>query len=940
MSRLRKFPFVKRDANSRVGRRCERKRSVEHLEQRDLLAAVPLEFSVVVGNAAVATFDPWSSIGGFSQYVSRRSESHLEQFTEVPSLPNDEPTELMFRAVAVANGRFSFDDVTVGDQISIAIGRVDLSASPLELSIVTPTGEKLPIEFEHHATTLFVPAFVVDQPGDYVLRFSTPLDVPLTAFRNVSYENVTSANDSMENATALRLDPSDLDGVTIAGEAEVIQYSPLDEVLENGPVPETWQTSISHPAAGVFVESGVDGKSIILQTAEDPNGRKLEPGPILYYDSESGNVQVEARPRGLTTLEIGSRSGRFTGNPLPIFDENPFNVFSPQKLFVLTMDANFTLNPLVETIDFGSILPNGLTYDQLSRDLVFSGSYAPGGTLNPVSIVVDGDESSLVELRGTSRVELSIPTHDLSRLTFRYEWSELNGRDPRDASISHALRVVGPNETEGVRPIELRGCGWSVCEENFWLEPGAERIVLESIAADTRLEIHELKMEGGTTDWFEIVVSPNQTIELTTTSFRHESSIYDSDGERITNQVHRVKLTADGRPESYYLALRGPDSRESASADFSYVASLTNSTRDAGESHDFRANASEFHVGVQFTQVVDQRTCALEDFVWDGPPLEGIDFYGQHAYLTPAEPISEGHYQLSIAPESCLDLLGRSLRRTTSSIDFVPPKLVDVSLETLPWLPPGDGLLVLQYDEPVNAFPFPSSDWGAVFLESPEIRINLFDDAIEDRSSPKVLHDGNRVFLKLGNLTTGNHRVYTVAEGYSGIQDLNGNIAAPLVFDIPFIVSESLPPELGSFEPFDLDHSGIVDDNDLSLLESVAAIIRDQPSWSSTQGDERVSNQSPNVDSDVDLPKPQYDLNRDGQVNSMDIELLATNGLGLQIGDTNRDGRFDAADLAMLADIAYGTPAGWRSGDYDGDGYFTESDLTYLFQAAEFDRVL
>ncbi len=62
---------------------------------------------------------------------------------------------------------------------------------------------------------------------------------------------------------------------------------------------------------------------------------------------------------------------------------------------------------------------------------------------------------------------------------------------------------------------------------------------------------------------------------------------------------------------------------------------------------------------------------------------------------------------------------------------------------------------------------------------------------------------------------------------------------------------------------------------------------------------------------------PRFDLNGNGSVNQLDVDVLVTTILGTQYGDANLDGIVDRADVAALAGN-FGGPGGWAAGNFDG----------------------
>jgi hypothetical protein len=87
----------------------------------------------------------------------------------------------------------------------------------------------------------------------------------------------------------------------------------------------------------------------------------------------------------------------------------------------------------------------------------------------------------------------------------------------------------------------------------------------------------------------------------------------------------------------------------------------------------------------------------------------------------------------------------------------------------------------------------------------------------------------------------------------------------------------------------------------------------------------------------------QFDLNRDGKVDSEDARELIENVLNTSFGDSNLDGIFDSSDLVAIfqrgeyEDTVEGNST-WSEGDWNGDGDFNTSDLVIAFAAATYVR--
>lgn len=84
-----------------------------------------------------------------------------------------------------------------------------------------------------------------------------------------------------------------------------------------------------------------------------------------------------------------------------------------------------------------------------------------------------------------------------------------------------------------------------------------------------------------------------------------------------------------------------------------------------------------------------------------------------------------------------------------------------------------------------------------------------------------------------------------------------------------------------------------------------------------------------------------YDLDRNGQIDSEDLDFLVTNILGTNPGDANLDGVFDSSDLIQVfqfgeyEDGILGNST-WAEGDFNLDGEFDTGDLVAAFQSGSY----
>jgi uncharacterized delta-60 repeat protein len=115
---------------------------------------------------------------------------------------------------------------------------------------------------------------------------------------------------------------------------------------------------------------------------------------------------------------------------------------------------------------------------------------------------------------------------------------------------------------------------------------------------------------------------------------------------------------------------------------------------------------------------------------------------------------------------------------------------------------------------------------------------------------------------------------------------------------------------LETFDPYDLNRDGLVDTRDIDYLY---AALRSQNT------------------------EPRLDLNLDGKVDRADVDYLVRSVLKTEYGDVNLNGIFNSSDLVLVfqaGEYEDGVPRNsvWLTGDWNGDAEFSSSDFVFVFQ--------
>ncbi|MCA9167394.1 MAG: hypothetical protein KDB23_06980 [Planctomycetales bacterium] len=111
----------------------------------------------------------------------------------------------------------------------------------------------------------------------------------------------------------------------------------------------------------------------------------------LIYNPMNGNLALDAAGKLITTLEIQSAAGYFTGTPADGMVQPPFDVYTPNKYFLLRTSG-------IGDTDLGNVLPSGLTCFAVAADLTVLGSLKPFGSLGTVDMFMCPEPSCLLPL--------------------------------------------------------------------------------------------------------------------------------------------------------------------------------------------------------------------------------------------------------------------------------------------------------------------------------------------------------------------------------------------------------------------------------------------------------------------------------------------------------------------------------------------------------------
>jgi len=96
---------------------------------------------------------------------------------------------------------------------------------------------------------------------------------------------------------------------------------------------------------------------------------------VVVYDPADGHLWMNGNGLKVTTFELKSAGAKFIPENVPAGTFSPpFDVARPAKLFKLSTGG-------MDGVDFGNVLPAGLTFEAVMQDLNVNGSILPRGYL-------------------------------------------------------------------------------------------------------------------------------------------------------------------------------------------------------------------------------------------------------------------------------------------------------------------------------------------------------------------------------------------------------------------------------------------------------------------------------------------------------------------------------------------------------------------------------
>ncbi|MCA9171291.1 MAG: hypothetical protein KDB23_26650, partial [Planctomycetales bacterium] len=343
----------------------------------------------------------------------------------------------------------------------------------------------------------------------------------------------------------------------------------IEQDFSAGALPDNWSVITSYASGRVQVASGIQGDSLVLNaTGPDPQAPSLAADVVLYYDPDTGSLWTDTGFVPISTLEIVSTSGLFTGSKPDIVGTSVFDVFRPDKLFV--MNHAGMLDPV-----FGAVLPTGLSLEELAADLNVQGSLLPGGAITYAFATTDQQEAGFVQVEAIWEVDLS----DYGQARLSYEYSLPHLYLPMDKT------VLGPTPGTGVS-VSQNGTRWyplkslhacaDVCHDIVSLPMNVPTnqadasspllIKFQHLTLGEPLIVDNLRITGGSqSDWYSIELNDGESLHAALgrrgglyDPAVADMALFDTNGDVITRARRALSYrdtTDDGVPQNYLLQI-------------------------------------------------------------------------------------------------------------------------------------------------------------------------------------------------------------------------------------------------------------------------------------------------------------------------------------------------------------------------------------------------
>lgn len=619
----------------------------------------------------------------------------------------------------------------------------------------------------------------------------------------------------------------------------------------------------------------------------------LHDGVWVNYESLTGRVQVRTADEApMATFQISNQENLFVG-PVPP-DMGPNGTYAPEKLMKIFASPSRTTS-----LDFGPILPAGLTRLDLMNKLLVLGTYENGGGFDTVVFSIDGDLPFEMardlyfqkridpELKIYAETRLDLPDADWYQVKLKYQWDPEQRMLTPPSFLPSAKFEYRTGRSDWQMLTNIGTCSVT-CELTATIPATGPLLDVRIVAqaSDRVLAVQSLDVEAHRSVLpvvFAVDVAADETVTLSSNFDQSYMEVYDDAGQLVGSNEVTIRLGGPGMAaERYFLRLHPRTQIVTLGVSHQPPEFPGSSTPF------FRARGSMFEMSMRDS--IDVRSCDLTTFTWNGLPIKRYQIDGDVATFELSGPVEPRVYSVVVPDQSCRMTTGEWLQAGSYEVDYEPPKIQSIPLRDRGVLPQGITSFVMNFDEPIANWLF---DQPRLLVTGPAGPVNLPFFGINAAQNERD------IFLSLGLLDPGHYSV--TLEGLQ-VVDRNHNALDLNGLSFSFVVSDDAA--LWARAIYDVDLNSIVDANDYQLLRIVSSSFF----------------------------TPYFDLYRDGVLDEFDFDEWTLRSGAFPTGDIDLNGVFDIWDLYSLSPEMLDTFARRSQGDLNGDEYFTTADLVLAMQ--------
>ena len=539
---------------------------------------------------------------------------------------------------------------------------------------------------------------------------------------------------------------------------------------------------------------------------------------VVEYETATGHLRVHSQIYDpITTIELVSASKLFQGERPAIVSRTPFDVFNSGKAFSL-------YPPGEAVMDFGAVLPPGLTLEEVRSDLRVGGSFLPSGGPDATTFSADGALPSLARMStyvplseqlsfdAFAETTLENPAGRDVELSYRSFWARSSSED---GAYRNQPRIEYRfDETSPWQMLYDYGLGTDhrALEASMVLIPSAghETIHLRFGSGSVFIPFSLLKVaahpalpERVERIWFEVPANSYLEFSRSSAETTESAAIYDEQGQLVSQTDYLRLVGPEEGVDRYRVEL---PSNKSSDLRFS-LAPVAEMWVEESPVRAFLNDSDPTQVYWTLTDVLDMRSCdptKMQWVGWDGPALLDVNLPYSNAF-TFAEAIPPGNYLMDFG-ESCRSTTGQAVDRFVP-LDHSNPALRDAHVVSLSGAENIDaiGTLVLDFDESIsylslNYTVFESGQW-------------LTTSYLSEHSAGTT-----QFYLPLTTLAPGSYEIYI---GSLQATDDSHNQLTMEEYRFAFEIKPESETAAQVRVPGDINFDGRFDAADLALLGSL-----------------------------------------------------------------------------------------------------------------------